>query len=397
MPLKLSTYCLLFVPFFLLFYSEPVILGGMPVSQLWKLPLAAYMLYFVFQFRTKRAPVWAQTQYWISLKSIFNAGTVTDFMTNMQASIKFLFLPLLFSFAQARIKEKETLEKTLLTLCQYFVLTNIPMFLGLPTLSSGHDYGTFVAYSGIFQNQHAMSVIMGICITVILHYFKSGWFESRTSKTYNIALLCIAAYAMYLGFARTGWLMCLLAIFVLFWPKDTSMRQWIGIISVSVVLAGGLSYMMVTNEMFRDRVLGNNLQTHEKMNIDSGRSEYSAAALERYANGTLLEQIIGMSTQDEMDYIQLKTRNRVGAHNGFVDMLARNGIVGLLLMLVMLISLFVYIRCRKMCPTYRLALALWVMNFSFQVTQGGTMFHTDLLYALTFCLLEEEYNSTGGF
>lgn len=236
-----------------------------------------------------------------------------------------------------------------------------------------------------------MSVIMGICIAVILHFFKTGRFESAGAKCYNIVLLGIAAYAMYLGFARTGWLMCLLAIIVLFWPKDATARQWLGIIGVSVALAGGFAYMMVTNEMFRDRVMGNNLQTHEKMNIDSGRSEYSAAALERYANGTLLEQIIGMSTQDEMDYILLKTRNRVGAHNGFVDMLARNGIVGLLLMFLMLIALFAFIRRRKQCPTYRLALALWLMNFSFQVTQGGSMFHTDLLYALTFCLLEEEY------
>ena len=68
-----------------------------------------------------------------------------------------------------------------------------------------------------------------------------------------------------------------------------------------------------------------------------------------------------------------------------------NGIVGLLLMFLMLIALFAFIRRRKQCPTYRLALALWLMNFSFQVTQGGSMFHTDLLYALTFCMLEEEY------
>ena len=391
MPLKLSTYCLLFVPFFLLFYSEPVNMGGMPVSQLWKLPLAGYMLYIVFQYRSKPAPLWTQTQYWISFKSLFNAGTVTALVTNVQASIKFLFLPLLFSFVQTQIKAKETLEKTLLTLCQYFVLTNIPIFLGLPMLSSGHDYGTFVAYSGIFQNQHAMSVIMGICIAVILHFFKMGRFETRSEKVYNVFVLAIAAYAMYLGFARTGWLMCLLAIFVLFWPKDATVRQWFGIIGISAALVSGVTYMMLTNEMFRDRIMGNNLQTHEKVNIDSGRSEYSAAALERYANGTLLEQIIGMSTQDEMDYILLKTRNRVGAHNGFVDMLARNGIVGLLLMFLMLIALFAFIRRRKQCPTYRLALALWLMNFSFQVTQGGSMFHTDLLYALTFCMLEEEY------
>ena len=390
-PIKFSTYCLLFIPFFLLFYAEPVQVGSIPVSQIWKLPLAVYMLYYVFQYRSKPTPLWTQTTYWISFKSLFNAGTVTDLMTNVQASLKFLFLPLIYSFASSKAMSRETLVTVLLLLSHYFVLTNIPIFLGLPMLSSGHDYGTYVAYSGIFQNQHAMSVIMGICIAIILHFFKAGRFKSRGAKVYNIVLLAIAAYAMYRGFARTGWLMCLLSVFVLFWPKDATVRQWLGIITMTAVLAGGFTIMMLTNELFRDRVLGNNIQTHEKMNIDSGRSEYTAAAFERYCIGTPLEQIIGMSTQDEMDYIQLKTRNRVGAHNGFMDMLARNGIIGITLMFLMLFTLLFFIYRRRDCPTYRLALALWLMNFSFQVTQGGSMFHTDLLYALVFCLLEEEY------
>ena len=54
-------FFILFVTFFLLFYSEPVKLGAFPVSQLWKIPLAIYMLYAVFQYRRKAAPVWSQT------------------------------------------------------------------------------------------------------------------------------------------------------------------------------------------------------------------------------------------------------------------------------------------------------------------------------------------------
>ena len=310
---------------------------------------------------------------------------------NLQMCSKYLFLPVLFNFIRNKEWNIGRLRTILLTTVQYFVLSNIPFLLfGLKGISHGHDYGSYVAYSGIFQNQHAMSVIMGICIIVILCYLQNRYIEGRWNRLYNILLIGLAAYAMYLGFARTGWLMCLLAVFVVFWPKNMNARQWMGMGTVSIVLAVGLSYMMVTNTMFYDRIVGNNITTHEHMNVTSGRTEYSAAALERYADGTSLEWVVGVSTENIYDAIYKKTGMRVGAHNGFVDSLTRNGIVGLFLMIVTLIALFIFIRKRNKCDSYRMALAMWVMMFSFQITQGGVMFHTDLLYALVFCMLEKE-------
>lgn len=391
MPIKLHKYILLFVPFFLLFYVESIKIGGIVVSQLWKIPLAIYMLYFVFQHRHMSTPFWAQTQYWQSLKWIFTGGYVTQFMVNLQACIKFLFLPLLFNFIRNKDWNVERLRAILLTIVQFFVLTNIPfLFFGFKGISHGHDYGTYVAYSGLFQNQHAMSIIMAICIVVILSFMQKRYIEGRWSKIYNVFLLCVAAYAMYLGFARTGWLMCLLAVIVVFWPKDMTVRQWIVMAAVGVVLIGGLSYLMATDTLFYDRVVGNNISTHEHMNVTSGRTEYTAAALERYVDGNPIEWTIGVSTENIYEAIFLKTGMRVGAHNGFVDMLTRNGIIGLGLMLAFLVSLLLFIRRRNQCDSYRMALAMWVMMFSFQITQGGVMFHTDLLYALVLCLLEKE-------
>ena len=391
MPISLKRYILLFPFFFLLFYVESIKIGGTAVSQLWKIPLALYMLYYVFQCRHMPTPLWSKVQYWQSLKWIFTAGYVTQFMVNLQACIKFLFFPLLFNFIRNKKCNVEQIRAILLTIVQFFVLTNIPfLFFGFKGISHGHDYGTYVAYSGIFQNQHAMSIIMAICIVVILSFMQKQYIVGRWNKIYNVFLLCLAAYAMYLGFARTGWLMCLLAIIVLFWPKDMTAKQWIVMALVGVVLIGSLSYLMVTDTMFYDRVVGNNITTHEHMNVTSGRTEYSTAALERFMNGSLIEWIIGVSTENIYDAIFLKTGMRVGAHNGFIDMLTRNGIVGLGLMLVFLISLLLFIRKRNQCDSYRMALAMWVMMFSFQITQGGVMFHTDLLYALIFCLLEKE-------
>ena len=391
MPISLKRYILLFPLFFLLFYVESIKIGGTPVSQMWKIPLALYMLYYVFQHRHQFTPFWAKVQYWQSLKWIFTSGYVTQFMFNLQTSVKFLFLPLLFNFIRNKDWNLEQIRNILLTIVQYFVLTNIPfLFFGFKGISHGHDYGTYVAYSGIFQNQHAMSVIMAICIIVILSYLQKKYIVGRWSIAYNVFLLCVAAYAMYLGFARTGWLMCLLAIIVVFWPKDATAKQWVVMIVVGAVLAGSLTYLMYTDTMFYDRIVGNNITTHEHMNVTSGRTEYSSAALERFKNGNAIEWIIGVSTENIYDAIFLATGMRVGAHNGFVDMLTRNGIIGLGLMLIYLISLFMFIRRRKDCDSYRMSLSMCVMIFSFQVTQGGVMFHTDLLYALIFCMLEKE-------
>lgn len=391
MPVSYKKYILWFIPFFLLFYSEGLALGGMTVSQLWKLPLTAFLVYYVFQYRHKATPIWTQIQYWSAIKCLFNAGFIGDLMTNIQYGIKFLLLPLLYSSFTTLKRKKSKYEAFLLLICHYFILTNILFFLGLKTLNTGVDYGNFTAYSGIFQNQHAMSVIMAICIAVILHFFKQGYYKTFYSKLYNIILILVASYAMYLGFARTGWLMCVLAVVILFWPKTLSAKQWGGVVLLCIGILVGFVYLMETNQNFHDRIVGNDLVTHEKINIDSGRSEYTAIALQRYTDGSLFELVMGMSTKSEVEAIYKKTGMHIGAHNGFVDMLARNGMVGLFMMLAFLISMFCFIKKRKDCQTFRLALAMWMMNLSFQITQGGQMFHSDLLFALIFCILELEY------
>ena len=74
MPISFKRYILLFPLFFLLFYVESIKIGGIVVSQLWKIPLALYMLYYVFQHRHLSTPTWAQAQYWQSLKWVFTGG-----------------------------------------------------------------------------------------------------------------------------------------------------------------------------------------------------------------------------------------------------------------------------------------------------------------------------------
>lgn len=362
----------------------------MTISQLWKLPLFGYLIYYLFQHRHLGTPIWAQAQYWSSLKNLVNAAGSSGFMTNILSAVKFAFMPLLFNYMNNKSWNVSALRKVLLVISQYFILTNIPFLLGMKTQKMGVDYGDFVAYSGIFQNQHAMSVIMAICIIVILDAFKQGAFPKMLGKLYNIALIALAGYAMYLGIARTGWLMCLLAIVVLYLPRGIRVKQWLGIILVITVLIGGFCYLFSTNQHFHDRLVGNDLQTHQRVNFDSGRSQYIGIALDRYAHGTVPELLIGVSYTEVTNVMKQKTGMLIGAHNGYVDMLADNGIVGLGVMLFFAFSLLAFILRRNHTPTFRLAMAMWVMYMSFQATQGGCMFHSDFLYALIYCILEKE-------
>lgn len=322
---------------------------------------------------------------------MINAAGVSGFMVNVLAAVKFAFMPLLFNYMNNKSWNVSTLRKVLLVISQYFVLTNIPFLLGIKTQKTGVDYGDFVAYSGIFQNQHAMSVIMAICIIVILNEFKQGIFPNLLSKLYNIALIALAGYAMYLGFARTGWLMCFLAIIVLYLPRGIRIKQWLSITLVITLLMGGFSYLFTANQHFHDRLVGNDLQTHQRVNFDSGRSQYISIALDRYVHGTVPELLIGVSYSEVTSVMKQKTGMAIGAHNGFVDMLVNNGAIGIGLMLFFAFSLLVFILRRKRMPTFRLAMAMWVMYISFQTTQGGCMFHSDFLYALIYCILEKEY------
>lgn len=393
MPFNIKKYILLFIGFFLLLYSENInVGGGMKISQLWKMPLIAYLVFYIFQYRRKYSPDWTQVSYWLSLKHLVNGQLCKSFVSNIQDGITFLFMPLLYNFFQ-NVLNKTSMEKWLLCVCQFFILTNIPfLFFGMESNHQSLDYGSFQAFSGIFQNQHAMSIIMAICILVLLHNFKRGVFCSKAIKAYNVFLMVLGAYAMYLGFARTGWVMCVIGICILFFPNGVQTKQWIGIVFIGIALSGGFSFMMMTNKAFHDRILDINSTTGKQKELGSGRGDLIANALELYVSGNSFEMACGYSMAGLKEYEKQKVGKPLFAHNGFVTLLATDGAVGLLLELLSMFLLLRFIMRRRECPTYRLAIASWVSNVSFQMTQGGHIFHYDLLYAMVYGLLQFEYD-----
>lgn len=389
--MKAIKYIIRFVPFFLLFYAEGVKVGGFSLSQAWKIPLILYLLFYVFTHRPVKMPTFIKLYYGLTLKNLFNSGML-NLVSNIQEGLRYIFIPLIYGTCTKSRKDVLSLSRLMLLFAQYFILTNIPfLFFGLPSLSEGMEYGDFMAYTGIFQNQHAMSTMMSICILVLLNGFRTHSFVSKGERLYNALLLCLAIYSMFLGFARTGWLMCILGIVILYYPSRITRKQIMNFSLILCVLVGAFVYLMSHNEMFHDRVLGIDVVSGKQLDVGSGRGDYIRHAIDYYKQGNTFELIFGRSMNGLKEYEYQKTGMAIYAHNGFITMLAVNGAIGVLLMVFCLISLYKWIRHRKNNPTYKLALSMWMMNLSFQLTQGGHFFHADLFYAMIFAVLEKEY------
>lgn len=391
MPIRIKYYICFFIPFFLLFYSESISVGSLTISQIWKLPLLGYLIYYLLQYRKKTSPVWSSSYYWLSIKNLVNGGTFKNIFENIQDGIPFLFLPLLYNYCNSKFTKKH-LNRVILLIGQYFILTNIPfLFLGMESRGKGAQFGDIIGYSGIFQNQHAMTVIMSICIIVILNNFKHKLFNTISIKMYNVALVMLALYSLYLGFARTGWLMCFLGIVILYFPKGFKVKEWFHVFLLGTVLTGGFAYMMTTNQDFYNRIMDINSNTNRKKEFGSGRVDYIRHAVDLYKSGNVYELACGKSLTELRDYEYEKTGMHIYAHNGFITLLATNGAIGLMLKLLAMTFLLVFILRRRNCESFRVSFAMWMMNLSYQMTQGGHAFHSDLLYAMTFCLLQMEY------
>ena len=87
------------------------------------------------------------------------------------------------------------------------------------------------------------------------------------------------------------------------------------------------------------------------------------------------------------DYQYQKIGMRIFSHNQFFDSLVQNGLIGIILYLLMLISLFNFIRKRKHYKGYRLAMSLFAAYLMFALVQGSSLFFPDLMFALSLAYL----------
>jgi len=371
-------YVFYFTLFFILFYLENFnITGNVSFSQAWKIPLIFFMIWYVIKNQDKISPKFNSIAYYLGIKNLFNQATLSNLLTNITETFRFSNFPLLYDTFNIYFKEPEKIQKFIIRISQYFILSNIPFLLGfIESAREGMQFGEDLSFIGIFQNSHSASIVTTFALLVTIYHIKTDRL-SFFLRIFNLIVISLGIYCLYLMFVRTGYLMFVIGIIIIFFPSRNRIRQFF-IFAFIIFSFGFIFYkVMETNISFRERILDQNIN-EEQRSIGSGRLDFAIYSLEYWAEGNFQQLLLGRGLDNVKDNLQRKTGMRIFSHNGFVDALAINGIIGIVLFLLFLYFMYNNIRKNKGSQAYRLALAMFFCYVSFQSTQGGAGFPIDL-------------------
>ena len=395
MSLSTLKYFFFFSLFFFILYLEKMSGTGSyaetasdSFAKLWKSALLFIMiLYLINKHRLFKIPQHSKSFFLLSFKNLFNSKLMP--VNDFPMTFKLINLPILICFFHHFLRRRNAVL-FLFVICQFYILSYIPFLLGLIDGYYDKTYGentqTFV---GIFQNPHSAAVTMSICVTFIL--FSLQHLKGKAflfNRTYNYLLLTIGIYGLYASYARMGWLMALIGFIIVFFPQKFQLKSIIryfmllfigGIIAMVSIMNSDVLYRRLTDQ---DIVNG----WERESNVGSGRLIYWQTSFEQYMESDFGGKLIGLGYSEIPNNQFKKNGLSILSHNGFLDILVSNGVVGLSLLIAHFIFVFLYIRSYRKTLYYPFLIAVYLSYIAYWIFQGTVYFSFDLLIALSLSL-----------
>ncbi len=387
--MKVISYILYFILFFGLFYAENFeVGGGIKFSQAWKIPLIFLMLGYVV-YHKMRTFSFNKVAYLMAFKQFVNEGIFRSTIVNIIEFFRYLNLPLLIHSQDIYFKSPIRLYLFILRIGQYFILSSLPFLLGiLKSVREGVEFGDNMSYTGFFQSSHSASIITCFSILIIVNHVRKIKL-SKLELIYNVLLILLGLYCLYLAFVRTGYLMLLIGLVVMFFPKKIDVKQFFGMVFICGLLSITFVQLVKHNKSFEQRIFDLNARG-EQREVGSGRLVFIKHSIDYWSDGNSYVILFGRGIENIKDNLYKKIGIRIVTHNGYTDMLVINGVVGLALFFLFLGKIFYYIRKNKNTPSYRFTLAIFLSYITFLATQGGVLFTVDLILASSLVLLNKE-------
>jgi hypothetical protein len=151
-----------------------------------------------------------------------------------------------------------------------------------------------------------------------------------------------------------------------------------------IVLILGYSSLL-QDKVLISRVTDNGVYTEDLTNkekLGSGRLIFISISLDYWMQAPLMTKLFGYGQEMVMQNMEQKIGLKVYSHNGFVDAFVQNGLIGLLLFIMILISFKKHINKIKGHPYYDVCNAIFFMYIAFQLVQGGYNFMFDFIIAI---------------
>ncbi|HYE34677.1 O-antigen ligase family protein [Methylocaldum sp.] len=395
-----ARFALFFSIFFVLIYFEGDSFSGIKISLLWKGVVFSILIFLILPFQFYKIPVFILIGYIVSIKHLLTVGWFDYFSETVLLMVNSITVPLVYTYLTTAAKVKHNsaifykkVERFLAFFSISIVLSNVPFLMG--ALESRHATFDFASFglegqglSGIFQGSHAASSTIAVAALYITMFLTLPAVRGKL-RFIAVGLFLLAGFALYKTYVRTGYLMFVVGLyFVLFYGGRFSEK--LKNLSLALVVVLGMFLAVKSDEAFVMRILDQRKWGQEKgaeENIGSGRFRIWQVHIEDWLASGSVGIVIGNGQPLSKELYARHTGGRpLFSHNGYIEALVSNGIIGFALFISYLYCMWKYISASPNTLYKRLATCMFFMYLIFMLVQGGNPFFIEVILAVSIFL-----------
>lgn len=366
--------------FFILFYIESISIGGIKFAILWKAPLLlAMLLRLLLTHKIQKLNKSIFLGYLYNLKQIITLSSFSSIVITLSSISKSVVFPLFMQYAQQFYTEKKAVS-LIRTLAIYILLSTLPFLLGLiEPLKSGYDLSRYgldaFGFIGIFQKPHSAAITLAFAIVIVLFFLKFE--QKKVFKLFLFLLILIGLYALLKTYVRTGFLLVFIGFYISYMSKKPFL-YYVKLFPVLLILIFGLYTYYQNSEVmqmrFEEKTVYRTSNDVTFENFGSGRLLIGYFAITNWLNGGETSILIGLGPELAKEKMKDTLGMRLFAHNGYIEILQTQGLIGIVFFILFMMFLYKYIKKYKKSKYYNLAYTLFILYLFEMLAQGGDIF-----------------------
>jgi O-antigen ligase len=393
----------IFLFFFL--YLDPIYFGSLKWAQIWKVLFIMFNFLFFFKKSIINKILFI---YLLSTGFYFITPFFFVYMKEIFVQITgLLFFPSIYFFIYSLTKKQDNYLSILTFISVFFILSYVPFYLELlPQLGSSYNIKSLgisdeKTLSGLFQKAHPSSQVLAYsCVTL---FYVTSKTKNKFIKFQLLFIVILGLFFQIKTFVRLGLFMSILGAYFFFIYRSNFARKVNVFIFLIVVLI--ISFPLISEsklyDSYKQRLFGENKYSYsytdsEVVNFDkmsSGRlGIWKSSFNNLLLNDDPIEVLFGITEPELQKRNKISVGLSVFSHNGIIDSLVTNGLIGLLLFIYFIITWAKTIFKRnklyfKNSKEFKYIISVFLIFLFSILLQGGKIIYDGLFISISILML----------
>ena len=330
-------------------------MAGIKISQVWKLPFYGYALFVILKdwnFFSRNLKLVLLLGFLTGTKLLLNVNFYQGFMISLAEFFYTISLPLIILyFYRTYFSAPEKLRLLITYFSIFLIVSNIPFVTGILTQRNNvvelDRFGleNSSALNGLFHHVSSTSKILVVSVLFLLANL--AYTKKRFYYLLYVGVLVFGAYAIYLSYTRTGWLLLFLGVLMMVFYK-TSIKRFFRYIPTVVFGLLVVAFLFRNNETILLRLKGG---TTYRQNEEIDANVLTSYRLDIYVNALInlnndgkAAIVLGQGRQRAQQLMGQIYGTDFVAHNRLIELLQYGGELSLLLFLLYVWRLWLIVK-----------------------------------------------------